>query len=85
LDREEAIFYVVNHTIINMSNSARYEVLLNWWGVDEQDGIFGKLPELLKHELLNSDDPPMDVTDEKYNPLIIEALKTNYMGVRNEF
>lgn len=85
MDREEAIFLINKNTIDSMSNTVRYEVLLNWWGIDQEDAIFNNLPDLLKHEILNSDEPPDYVMDEKYNSLIFEALKAKYIGVRNDF
>ncbi|MCD1258182.1 hypothetical protein B5M42_004925 [Paenibacillus athensensis] len=68
-----------------MSNEARYEILLNWWAVGQEDHFFDKLPQSLQNELLSTDEPPDDVLDEKYDPLIFEALRSQYVGVKNEY
>lgn len=85
MDREKAITIIIKNTIERMTNESRYEVLLNWWGVDQEDPAFNELPDLLKNELLHLDEPPDYVMDEKYNPLIFEALKNTYVGARNEY
>ncbi|SFF40154.1 Cysteine-rich CPCC [Paenibacillus algorifonticola] len=85
MKREEAVLHIIKNTIQIMNNTMRYEVLLNCWGRDQEEAIFNHLPDLLKHEILNSDEPPEYVMDDKYNVLIIEALKVKYIGVRNEF
>ncbi|MGG4143836.1 CPCC family cysteine-rich protein [Paenibacillus algorifonticola] len=85
MEREEAILHIIRNTIQTMNNTTKYEVLLNWWGIDQEEAIFNYLPGSLKREILNSDEPPEYVMDDKYNVLIIEALKVKYIGVRNEF
>ncbi|WP_083682276.1 CPCC family cysteine-rich protein [Paenibacillus sp. FSL A5-0031] len=85
MEREDAILHIIKNMINIMPNTLRYEVLLNWWGIDQEDAVFNNLPDLLKYEILNSEEPPEYVMDDRYNSLIIEALKVKYIGVRNEF
>ncbi|WP_341278984.1 hypothetical protein [Paenibacillus sp. FSL H8-0537] len=47
--------------------------MLNWWGIAQEEAIFNHLPDSLKHEILNSDEPPEYVMDDKYNVLIMKT------------
>jgi hypothetical protein len=58
LDRKEAITLLIEDTIQSMTNNERFNELLNWWGIDEEDEIFNNLPDVLRHEILNSNEPP---------------------------
>jgi hypothetical protein len=85
LDRKEAITLLIEDTIQSMTNNERFNELLNWWGIDEEDEIFNNLPDVLRHEILNSNEPPVNCMDEIYNSLIREALRHTYIGVRNDY
>jgi hypothetical protein len=85
MERKEAITVIVNTLIKDMSNEKRYNILLDWWGICDEDEEFRTLPKSLQNEIINTEVPPENVMDKKYTPLLIEALRLRYIGVRNEY
>ena len=85
LDRIKAISLICEREIIKLSKEKREEILLNWWGIDHEDLEFSVLPETLRQEMLESDEPTENVMNSKYNPLLIEALKYEFIGVKNDY
>ncbi|WBW96088.1 CPCC family cysteine-rich protein [Oceanirhabdus sp. W0125-5] len=85
MDRKEAISIIVKSELVGLSKEMREELLLGWWGIDMSDEEFSLLPMEIQNELLQFDEPTEDVMHSKYNPLIIEALKYTYLGIRNEY
>ncbi|WP_337104419.1 CPCC family cysteine-rich protein [Paenibacillus sp. YIM B09110] len=85
MTREKAVSIIINDIIEKMTNESRYEVLLDWWGIDQEDTVFNELSDVLQYELVQLDEPPDYVMDDKYNPLIFRALKYKYLGVKNEY
>ncbi|WP_137940359.1 CPCC family cysteine-rich protein [Chitinivorax sp. B] len=61
----------------------RESTLLNWWGISSDEKGYDLLPEALKSELACSDDSPSDCEPDKYDPLIMLALMSQYRGVTN--
>lgn len=85
MEREEAISIIANLEVKLLSKQKRQEVLLDWWGID-QDGVeFNRLSQTLRDEILHSDEPERDIMDESYNSLLLVALSKKYLGVRNEY
>ncbi|MCM2997180.1 hypothetical protein M3647_06830 [Paenibacillus cellulositrophicus] len=68
-----------------MSKEEREEILIDWWGIDQDDPEFNKLPETLQSEILNYDEPQKDIMHEVYSALLLVALRKKYHGVRNEY
>ncbi|PTM54780.1 CPCC family cysteine-rich protein [Desmospora activa] len=85
LNRNDAITKLSKYKLHKLSREKRISLLLNWWCFDDYDPKFELLPESLKQEILSSDEPMRDVMDERYNPLLIEALKHTFVGVKNEY
>lgn len=61
------------------------EIILEWWGIDESDPEFLRLPLRLQAEILEYDEPVDDVVDSKYIPLLEQALLYSYYGVTNNY
>ncbi|WP_101808843.1 CPCC family cysteine-rich protein [Paenibacillus pasadenensis] len=85
MNRDEAIAIILKTTIEDLSKEEREEILIDWWGIDQDDPEFDKLPEILQSEILNYDEPQKDVMDEVYSALLLVALRKKYLGVRNEY
>ncbi|WP_036669020.1 CPCC family cysteine-rich protein [Paenibacillus sp. HW567] len=85
MNREEAIAAILKSAIEDLSKEEREEILIDWWGIDQDDPEFDKLPEILQSEMLQFDEPQRDAMDEVYNALLFVALRKKYLGVRNEY
>lgn len=85
MNRDEAITIILKSTIEDLSKKEREEILIDWWGIDQEHPEFDKLPETLQSEILQFDEPQRDTMDEVYNTLIFVALRNKYLGVRNEY
>jgi hypothetical protein len=83
--RDEAIAIILKSTIENLTKEEREEILIGWWGIDQDDPEFDKLPETLQTEILQFDEPQKDTMDEVYSALLLVALRKKYLGVRNEY
>lgn len=82
--REDAIHALVKHQLDNLSQSEREDLLLNWWSIDEQDKEFHRLPGIIQKKLKMYEEPPIE-TDREFDPLLTEALISEYRGVRNSY
>ncbi|MFE4709569.1 CPCC family cysteine-rich protein [Paenibacillus sp. NPDC056722] len=85
MTRNEAITIILNSTIEDLSKEEREEILIDWWGIDQNHPGFDNLPKTLKSEILHFDEPQRDAMDEVYNVLLFVALRKKYLGVRNEY
>ncbi|GAV15271.1 CPCC family cysteine-rich protein [Paenibacillus sp. NAIST15-1] len=85
MNRDEAIAIILKTTIEDLSKEEREGILIDWWGIDQDDPEFDKLPETLQSEILNYDEPQKDVMNEVYSALLLVALRKKYLGVRNEY
>lgn len=85
MDRHKALLILAEDKIKKLKKEERESILLNWWGIDDDDMIFRKLPRKLRREMIDEETPISDVMDKKYNVLIIEALKYKYCGVKNSY
>lgn len=85
MNRDEAIAIILKSMIDDLSKEEREEILIDWWGIDQEDPEFYKLPETLQTEILQYDEPQKDAMDVVYNALLFEALRKKYLGVKNEY
>ncbi|SMO52788.1 Cysteine-rich CPCC [Melghirimyces algeriensis] len=58
---------------------------MSWWGIDHENPEFHVLPSELQQEILQSDEPVTDVRDRGYDPLLTISLKSEFVGVKNEY
>lgn len=70
---------------MQLEREERESVVLNWWGIDNKDNIFEKLPLELQQEITSEGQPTTHIMDKKYNPLLIEAIATEFIGVKNSY
>ena len=85
INRIEAIEKICGNKLSSLSFNARESILLDWWGIDEEDIEFSRLSEQLKCQIIENDLPPEDCENHKYDELILIALLSEYKGVRNTF
>lgn len=85
MNRNEAILIIIENKISDLSKEEREELILNWWGIDNEDEEFDLLPQKLQQELSESDGPTHNIMHQIYNPLLKMAIKNQFIGVRNEY
>jgi hypothetical protein len=84
LRRQVAIQWLCEAELEDLSLEKRGELLLDWWHVDEEDPEFASLPDSLKSELGRADIPD-DVTNSRFDVLLLIAMSGRYRGVSNEY
>ena len=86
MNRKDAINIICHQKLGKLSESQRYNLLLSWWGIDEEEPIFQLLSSELQQEiLLNEDGPIKTPTDKRYNLFLLEILKETFIGVKNQY
>ncbi|MFD1395619.1 CPCC family cysteine-rich protein [Kroppenstedtia eburnea] len=85
MERNKAIFIIAQEELGGMSKEERESELLNMWGIDDEDPEFAMLPDSLQEEILHNNGPVADVMSPRYDPLLMEALKKEYVGVKNAY
>lgn len=85
LNRNDAINFLVEKELVQLSKFQRKEILEEWWSIDDKDEEFILLPKLLQNEILEFDEPVDDVMDSKYEPILEIALKYRYIGITNSY
>ena len=85
LDRVEAIKAICNKKLPTLSFNERESIILDWWGIDEEDNEFSRLSAQLKCQILENDELPEDCENRKYDELILVALLSDYEGVSNNY
>lgn len=83
--RKEAIKIIIENDITKLTRDEREALILNCWGIDEQDPEFHFFSKWLQHELLNSDEPVNDVMDSRYNQLLLIGAEDSFYGIPNEY
>lgn len=83
--RKEAIKIIIEDDISKLTRDEREAMLLNSWGVDEQDPEFHFFSKSLQDELLSSDVPTEDVMDFRYNELLLTSANGSFYGFPNEY
>ncbi len=85
MDRLKAISIICEHKISNYDSNLRNEIILNWWSIDNSNNEFNTLPKSLQDEITNFDEPIHSITDSRYDPLLVIALKAELKGIKNEY
>lgn len=86
MERQSAINTICEEELQVLSPDERYDILLNWWSIDESDIEFHELPNKLQNVLQALDEPNLsEVSSPFFDPLILIALRYNYYGVQNEY
>lgn len=85
MERVEAIQSLAVNDLNKLSFEEREEILTDWWGIDSDDDEFWILPEQLRLELAENDEPLFSAIDVRYNPLLIAAIAHGYQCVSNEY
>ena len=85
MERANAIETICSIEITKLTNEERENLLLSWWCIDEEDIEFSRLSSDLQVEVLKHDEFPKDYMNTKYDLLLMETLKYNYKGVKNEY
>lgn len=83
--REEAIKIIIEDDITKLTRDEREIMLLNSWGVDEDDLEFHSFSKSLQDELLSSDVPIGDVMDSRYDELLLAGTEGSFYGIPNEY
>lgn len=68
MNREEAIRIIIADECLTRED--RELLIYNAWGLDGSDEIFYYLPENLRSELLNYEEPQEDIMSSKYDELV---------------
>jgi len=86
MERKNAINMICEQELKVLSPDDKYDLLLNWWSIDESDIEFHELSNELQNVLRTSDEPSLgEVSHSLFEPLILIALRYNYYGVQNEY
>lgn len=84
MTRDEAIDLLVRSDLAQLSPEKREALLLDWWSIDADDPEYDELPDLLKAVIRRAEQPD-DPKKELYDPLLLVALRRNYVGVLNSY
>ena len=84
MKRREAISLILESELGALSEEERESLLLDWWTIDEDDAEFGELPEILRTELKQNDEPE-GTRKPHYDALLRIGLRRRFVGVRNEY
>lgn len=85
LDREEAIQYLVDYELKKLTKSDRESMILNWWGINEDDEEYRVLPTQLRTLLIENEYPPENCDGDIFDPLVLAGLSHRYKGVTNKY
>ena len=84
VERSQAIAKLVRREIAELSPERAAELLLEFWGLDDLVEGETALPEALRAQLRELESPP-SFDQEIPLPLIELGLRSQYLGVRNEY
>lgn len=86
MNRDEAIDIIANSKLEKLSEYQRESLLLDYWSINKEDPIFNSLSNELQQEIIfNEDGPIKPPIDERYNLFLVEILKENFIGIKNEY
>ncbi len=84
IHRKDAIELICKEELNSLILSDRESILLNWWYIDENDPEFHQLSCQLQQKIREFEIPD-DPDNREYDELILIALKSHYVGVRNDY
>lgn len=84
MSRDEVLSLLAHHKLQRLSHDERAEILLNYWIADDEDEDYTSLPTDLQEQMATAD-VPGDPENPKYDPLLIRALRHQYIGVTNAY
>jgi hypothetical protein len=84
MTRDELVLNIADKAVSTLSLNQRDSLLLDWWGLGDDDPAWGRLPLELRGELQTRDEPT-DPQDRRYDPLLSVALARGYRGMTNEY
>ncbi|MBQ7776686.1 MAG: hypothetical protein IJ379_12275 [Lachnospiraceae bacterium] len=84
MSREEAIRIIASRDFANCSEKDRELIIYNSWGLEESDEMFHLLPNDLREELINFDEPQEDIMSSKYDMLVVIMCEIAYDLYSNE-
>lgn len=84
MTRSEAIDLLVQRDLAQLSLDEREMLLMDWWSIDASDSRYDSLPDLLKVAIVSTDQPE-DPVAPQYDPLLLVALRSSYLGVLNSY
>ncbi|EUJ35842.1 hypothetical protein PWEIH_14901 [Listeria weihenstephanensis FSL R9-0317] len=85
MERQEALVLISQYDLEKLSIEKRRDLLEDWWGINAEEAEFHNLPEDLQSEIVEFEVPVFHFQDTKYNPLLLEAIKYGFIGVKNEY
>ena len=84
--RSDAIALLVEHDLLLLSAEERTSLVQDSWGISDDDPGWSALPTDLRDEILRSDgDAPEDGAPSRYDPLLRDGLRSEYVGVLNAY
>ena len=83
--RREAIEIIIENEITKLTRDEREAMLLNSWGIEEDDPEFHFFSKSLQDELLSSDAPTNDIMAVRYNELLFKVSEGSFYGKPNEY
>jgi hypothetical protein len=82
--RDEAVDILARAKLPRLDVEKRASLLFGFWGIDEDDAEWHTLPPRLRAEMAVRDEPgPAEA--EEYEPLLLVALRYEYVGVLNSY
>jgi hypothetical protein len=85
MSRKTAAKILAEAKIRNLSLTDRDNILLSdWWCIDEDYQEFHMLPKAIQETIKSYETPP-DPENTIYDPLILQSLIDEYIGVKNEY
>lgn len=83
MTRAEAIGLLVEKDLLELSESERASIVLDWWTIDADEPEFLHVPEDLRREMATRGEP--EAVGTRYDPLLRIALRHRYVGVLNSY
>jgi hypothetical protein len=83
VERKDAIRYVCEAMVNQMSEEEKRTLLDEWWVWDDDELISSKFPESLQNAL--KEEPPQNPNWELFQPLLVLASCHQWIGVTNDY
>jgi hypothetical protein len=79
--RDQAIRFIAQEAMNLLTMQERRAIIEEWWGHAEEISELGD--EL--YEEVRSEEGPSDPGDQRYDPLVLHALRMQWLGVANAY